>query len=421
MITSSALNQKYLQLYFQVHQPKRLNHFSFFDIGSSEKYFDDDLNRDIVKQLAQECYNPTNLLLLRLIRKYPQLRVTFSISGLALEQLEAYAPSVIETFRMLAATGAVDFLGETYYHSLSFLTDKHEFASQVKKHKKKIIELLGITPVVFRNTELIYANHIGRAVQKMGFRGVVVEGVDSLLEDQSVHGLFADRPSGNLRLFPRDYRRSDDIAFRFSDKNWKEYPLTARKFMHWLLGEDGRRLITLGMDYETFGGHHKASSGIFTFLEEFLSRVAESRLKPLNAREALTLPGPVHPLSIPEFTSWADTERDLSAWLGNDMQQDAFETLSRLGPLVQRINDPHYLETWRLLQASDHFYYMSTKQNTDGQVHHFFSHYPSPHEGFINYMNVLADFRKRVELKKAAFRTQRAPVSRQKSLVGEAA
>lgn len=421
MKNSSTLNEKYLHLYFQVHQPKRLKAFSFFDIGSSEEYFDEDLNRDIVRGLAKECYNPTNLLLLRLIRKYPQLRVTFSISGLALEQLEAYAPSVIETFKMLASTGAVDFLGETYYHSLSFLTNRHEFTFQVEKHRKKIIELFGITPVVFRNTELIYANHIGRAVQKMSFKGVVVEGVDSLLEDRSVHDLFVDRATGNLRLFPRDYRRSDDIAFRFSDRNWKDYPVTARKFMHWLLGQEGGELITLGMDYETFGGHHKASSGIFTFLEEFLVRLAGSRLKPVNAREALGIPGPVHPLSVPEYTSWADSERDLSAWLGNDMQQDAFETLSRLALLVQRAGEKTYLETWRFLQASDHFYYMSTKQNADGQVHNFFSHYPSPHEAFINYMNVLADFRNRLELRRTAQRVQRVQVSRQKSLMIEAA
>jgi alpha-amylase len=384
---------RYLNLYFQVHQPKRLRSFRFFDIGSGSSYFDESLNEQVVRDVARRCYLPTNILLLKLIYRYPKIRIAFSISGVVLEQLEKYAPAVIESFRMMAATGCVEFLSETYHHSLAALISKEEFDFQVCRHAEKIEQLLGVRPTVFRNTELIYSDHIGELVHQLGFKGVMIDGVSAVLGSRSPRHVYS-HPGNGLKLLLRDYGLSDDIAFRFSENDQSRGPLTAKKYVQWLENiPEHQALVNLGMDYETFGEHHKADSGIFQFLEEMLSAVVKhGKYKMVTPSEAIDLVKADGKLSIPTCISWADEERDLSAWLGNDMQRDAFKTLLQMGKTVLHSGDKAMADVWRNLQTSDHFYYMSTKKGADGNVHSYFSHYPSPYEAFINYMNVLSDF-----------------------------
>ncbi len=400
--------KKYLNLYFQVHQPRRLGQFSFFDIGTGRDYFDDGTNQLIMVRVAKDCYLPTNLLLLKLIQKHPGIRITFSISGTALKQMEVFAPAALESFQMLAATGAVEFLSETYYHSLSFLFSKDEFKAQIEKHADKVKHLFGISPSVFRNTELIYNDEIGNVIHELGYTGVITDGIEKILGERSPNHLY-QHPDQATRIFLRNYRLSDDLAFRFMDKDWTEWPLTVAKYLNWLEGPSGKEeLITLGMDYETFGEHQKKDTGIFQFLETLLTRLAKhKRVKMINPTQAITILHPAGNVQVPESISWADENRDLSAWLGNDMQQDAFESLKQLERSIKDMDNPILLNTWRYLQTSDHFYYMSTKTGNDGGVHNYFSPYASPYAAFMNYMNVLTDFTLQVEkLEKEQRRTK---------------
>ena len=392
MKSSSKTTKQYINLYFQVHQPRRLNKFRFFDIGSDAPYFNDALNESIMKRIALECYLPANKMLLRIIKKNPKVRITFSISGVALEQLHDYAPEVLKTFRMLAATGAVEFLGETYYHSLSSLNQPQEFVAQTKKHHQKIQDLLGVEPAIFRNTELVYSNVIGEAVNAMGFRGMYTEGIESLLKKKPVNKTYS-LPGTNFVLFLRNYKLSDDIAFRFSDRKWSQWPLTSDKFITWLKGIPREQdFISIGMDYETFGEHHKSRSGIFRFLEQLITAVARStRFRFMNPTEAAKRLKQNGKLSIEKTISWADQAKDISAWLGNDLQRDAFDSMLKLYPAVMNSLDMKLINAYNHLQTSDHFYYMSTKKNEDGSVHQYFSPYSSPYEAYMNYMNVLAD------------------------------
>jgi alpha-amylase len=347
-----------------------------------------------MRRIAKECYLPTNHLLLKLIDKYPQVRITFSISGSALKQMERFAPAVIESFRMLATTGCVEFLSETYYHSLACFVSADEFATQVKMHSNKIQQLLGVKPTVFRNTELIYSDDIGRKVNDLGFTGIFTDGVDSLLSNRSPHHLYEHPDRNGLKLFFRNYKLSDDIAFRFTQKEWKAWPLTPKKYIQWLESiPEKENLVTLSLDYETFGEHQKKETGIFKFLEGMIASIAtHKKYKMVTPSEAIASLSPVDAISLPNPISWADQEHDLSAWLGNEMQQDAFDTIKNLEQSVKRTNDLALLNTWRYLQTSDHLYYMSTKAGDDGNVHNYFSPYASPYEAFMNYMNVVSDF-----------------------------
>jgi alpha-amylase len=385
---------RYLNVYFQIHQPRRLHPLGFFDIGATDANFDDALNKNIIRKVARRCYQPVNLMLLKLIHQHPKLRITFSISGVALEQLEKYCPAVIESFRMLASTGSVEFLGETYYHSLSSLFDPHEFTCQVNKHVEVMERLLGVKPTVFRNTELIYSDRLATLIHQLGFKGIYIDGIEKILDQKTPNTLYKHPQASDFKLFLRNYRLSDDIAFRFSDKTWKEYPLTAEKYVSWLeqqLPSDGN-LINLGMDYETFGEHQNKGTGVLQFLEDFLTTVAfRKKIKMINPSETIRRLRSEEPISVPMHISWADQERDLSAWLGNDMQRDAFDSVNKLKRNVMNLNDDGLITTWRYLQTSDHFYYMSTKSGEDGNVHRYFNPYPSPYEAFMNYMNVLSN------------------------------
>ena len=386
--------------YFQVHQPYRLRHYTFFDIGQSPFYEDEDANCGILLKVARKCYLPMNALLLKLIKRHEgRFKVSFSISGTALDQFEAYAPEVIQSYRELMATGCVEMLSETYTHSLSFLYSPEEFRAQVRQHDDRIEELFGVRPVVFRNTELIYNNALARAVEDMGYKAILAEGADHVLGWRSPNFLY--RPAGcdKLKLLLKNYSLSDDIAFRFSNHQWPEFPLTADKFTNWAQAAVASgNIINLFMDYETFGEHQWETTGIFQFMEalpDYILRLPGFGF--VTPSEAADRYDPVADLDVHNFMSWADAERDLTAWLGNDMQHDAIEAVYRLEPKIRQLNNPGMLRTWQRLQTSDHFYYMCTKWFADGDVHSYFNPYGTPYDAYINYMNVLADFSLRLD------------------------
>ena len=386
--------------YFQVHQPYRLRHYTFFDIGADAFYEDENANCDILLKVARKCYLPMNALLLSLIRRHEgRFKVSFSLSGTALDQFVAYAPELIQSYRELVATGCVELLSETYNHSLAFLYSPEEFREQVRLHDDRIEELFGVRPTVFRNTELIYNNALARAVEDMGYAAILAEGADHVLGWRSPNYVYRPAGCGRLKLLLKNYRLSDDIAFRFLNRNWPEFPLTAEKFAHWagtaaLSGD----LINLFMDYETFGEHQWEASGIFQFMEALPDRLLRlPGFRFVTPSEAAAEHEPVAELDVHNFMSWADAERDLTAWLGNDMQHDAIETVYRMEERVKARRDDGLLRTWRRLQTSDHFYYMCTKWFADGDVHSYFNPYGSPYDAYINYMNVMADFALRLD------------------------
>ena len=384
--------KKSICLYFQVHQPTRLRQYRFFDIGKDSHSYDDFANRTILKRVAQKCYLPMNELLLEAITKTKgKFKVAFSISGSALEQFDRYAPEVLESFRKLAATGKVEFLCETYYHSLSSLTAPSEFKHQVEKHKAHIQDALGVTPTTLRNTELIYSDDIARQVYDLGFKTMLTEGARHIMGWQSPDFVYTAESQPKLRLLLRNYGLSDDVAFRFSDKGWNEWPLTAEKYVGWLKEADGD-IVNLFMDYETFGEHQTAESGIFDFMRALPAAVLAADMEFVTPSQAVRNIKPVASLSVPDPISWADEERDLSAWLGNELQQDAFNKLYGLTEKLAIINNPELWADFGHLQESDHLYYMCTKFFSDGEVHKRFSPYNTPFEAFINYMNVLSDF-----------------------------
>lgn len=398
--------------YFQVHQPYRLRHYTFFDIGQSPFYEDEDANCGILLKVARKCYLPMNALLLKLIKRHEgRFKISFSISGTALDQFEAYAPEVIQSYRELMATGCVEMLSETYTHSLSFLYSPEEFRAQVRQHDDRIEELFGVRPVVFRNTELIYNNALARAVEDMGYKAILAEGADHVLGWRSPNFLY--RPAGceKLKLLLKNYSLSDDIAFRFSNHQWPEFPLTADKFTQWAQAAVASgNIINLFMDYETFGEHQWETTGIFQFMEalpDYILRLPGFGF--VTPSEAADRYEPVADLDVHNFMSWADAERDLTAWLGNDMQHDAIEAVYRLEPKIRQLNNPGMLRTWQRLQTSDHFYYMCTKWFADGDVHSYFNPYGTPYDAYINYMNVLADFSMRLDAALEAARPSAAP------------
>ena len=385
-----------LCFYFQVHQPYRLRHYTFFDIGVDSFYEDEDANCGIMLKVARKCYLPMNALLLKLIRKYDgRFKVSFSISGTALDQFEAYAPEVIQSFRELVATGCVELLSETYNHSLAFLYSPEEFREQVALHDERIEALFGVTPRVFRNTELIYNNDLARAVEAMGYKAVLAEGADHVLGWRSPN--FVYRPAGcdRLKLLLKNYRLSDDIAFRFSNHQWPEFPLTADKFSEWAHAANASGdLINLFMDYETFGEHQTADTGIFEFMRALPKAILAKKndMEFATVSEAAKKYQPVSVLHCPHVMSWADEERDVTAWLGNELQNEAFSKLYAQKEKVAALKSPDFDYVWSFMQTSDHFYYMATKWLSDGDVHSYFNPYDSAYDAFINYMNVLSDF-----------------------------
>ena len=385
--------KKKVCLYFQVHQPARLRLYRFFDIGKDSHYYDDFANRTILKRVVQKCYLPMNGLLLEAIRKHNgDFKVAFSLSGSALEQFERYAPEVLDSFRELAETGCVEFLSETYYHSLASLSSPAEFKHQVEKHRAKIKELFGVETEAFRNTELIYSDSIGSAVYDLGFKTMLTEGARHIMGWRNPNFVYSNDIQPELKLLLRNYALSDDIAFRFSNRAWDEYPLTADKYCAWLKAAEGD-IVNLFMDYETFGEHQDAFCGIFDFMKALPDVIlGDGGLEFVTPSQATAELGSVGDLSVPEAISWADEERDLTAWLGNSLQKDAFNKLYHLTEKLSIINDPVLWSDFGHLQESDHLYYMCTKFFSDGEIHKRFNPYDTPYEAFINYMNVLSDF-----------------------------
>jgi len=387
--------------YFQVHQPFRVRKYSIFDIGQGINYFEgntkhtdpDSNNRAILQKVARKCYLPTNKVLLEMLQEHPEFKISFSFSGVLLEQLEEYAPEVLESFQELVKTGRVEILAETYYHSLSFLYSRGEFREQIKEHTKLVQRLFGQTPRVFRNTELIYNNELAKEIENLGFKGVLAEGWDAVLGWRSPNFLYRPVGTEKIKVLTKNYKLSDDVAFRFSNKGWGEWPLTVPKYIQWINNVNGNgNTINLFMDYETFGEHQWEETGIFNFLKylprEFLKHPDNDFKTPSEVIDAYE---PVGEFDVPYNLSWADVERDVSAWIGNEIQQAAIQRVYSLGPKILKTGNKALLHKWRKLQTSDHFYYMCTKWFNDGDVHKYFSPYDSPYDAFISYMNVLHD------------------------------
>jgi alpha-amylase len=384
--------------YFQVHQPFRLRRYSVFD--TDHHYFDDAKNGEILRKIAAKCYLPANQIMLETIRAHDgRFRVAYSITGVALEQFQKYAPDVVQSFQDLNSTGCVEFLEETYYHSLAFLYSREEFRAQVELHRRKIKELFGQEPRVFRNSELIYNNDVAHFVSHMGYDAIITEGADHILGYRSPNYVYRPPHAPRLKMLLKNYRLSDDIAFRFSNRNWEQWPLTAEKFAKWISQINGNGFIcNLFIDYETLGEHQWAETGIFDFMRHLPAEVMRMSGDNnfLTPSQVIDRFEPVGELDVPHMISWADTERDLSAWLGNAMQSNALHELYKLeGPLKEK-GDEELLSDWRKMTSSDHFYYMCTKYWADGDVHKYFSPYESPYDSYINFMNVLDNIQTRL-------------------------
>ena len=385
---------KTICFYFQIHQPFRLKRYRFFDIGNDHYYYDDFQNEEIIHRIAEQCYLSANKTLLNMIKSSGgKFKVAFSISGIALEQMEIYVPEVIDSFKELATTGNVEFLAETYAHSLCSLGDPEEFEMQVKAHKDKIQSLFGVKPKIFRNTELIYSDDISMLVSKMGFKGMLTEGAKHILGWKSPNYVYTSAVNPSLKLLLRNSRFTEDISSRFNNYSWGEYPLTADKFMGWLAATPtDEQIINLFMNYEVLGSLHPAESGIFDFFKALPRFAEEKGLSFSTPSEVFNLLKPVDSISVPYPMSWVDEERDTSSWLGNVLQQEAFRKLTEIGERVRLGDDRRIKQDWAYLQSSDHFYYMSTKHFGKGG----FSPYDNPYDAFNNYMNVLSDFTVRV-------------------------
>jgi alpha-amylase len=396
----SVSGNKAICLYFQVHQPFRLKRYRFFDLGHDHYYYDDFSNESIMRKVAEKCYLPANKVILDLINKHKgKFKVTFSLSGLAINQFRLYAPEVLASFKKLADTGMVEFLAETNSHSLVSLRSKFEFERQVESHKQMLKEFLGVVPTSFRNTELIYSDVIGSWVAEMGFKSILTEGAKHVLGWKSPNFLYCNSLNPRLKVLLRNFVLSDDIAFRFSNKDWNSWPLTADKYAGWINKLAPKsELVNIFLDYETFGEHNWKETGIFDFLAHMPGAILKKTpFKFMTPTEIADTLQPVSAIGIPSPISWADEERDITAWLGNELQVAALDKLYSLSAKVNKCDDALIKKDWEYLQSSDHFYYMATKFFSDGAVHAYFNPYETPYDAFMNYMNVLSDFEIRLK------------------------
>ncbi len=388
---------KAIVLYLHVHQPYRVRHYTVFDSGVKHDYFDAphgsrESNEDVLKKVAEKSYLPTNERLIKLLEENPGFKISLSITGTVIEQLEKWSPKALQSFKDLVGTGRVEIVGETYHHSLAFFYSRAEFEMQVEMHKRKVQEVFGQTPQVFRNTELAYNNDLAYWADKAGYKGILAEGWDKVLDWRSPNFVYRPTYTDRIRLLMKNYKLSDDIAFRFGDSQWSEYPLTADKFSHWLSEDPTGTNFNLFMDYETFGEHQWHESGIFGFLEHLPKEwLKDDDHTFMTVSEVIDSFEPVGQVDIAETVTWADTERDLSAWLGNSMQSSSIQALYGLQDKVIGTGDFDLIEDWRRLQTSDHFYYMCTKWFNDGDIHAYFSPYETPYEAYMNFMNAYRD------------------------------
>jgi len=397
---------KAIVLYLHVHQPYRVRHYTVFDTAvSRHDYFEAEAddpasNELLLKKVAEKSYLPTNARLLEMLEQNPEFRLSLSITGTLIEQLERWSPESLESFKQLVATGRVEIVGETYHHSLAWFYSRPEFEMQVAMHKRKIEAVFGQTPAVFRNTELAYNNELAAWADQAGYKGILAEGWDPILGWRNSNYVYQPTGTENIRLLMRNYKLSDDIAFRFGDHDWAEWPLTADKFAHWLSEDKQATNFNLFMDYETFGEHQWEESGVFDFLvnlpKQWLKTKGHTFMTVSGAIEAFE---PADEIGVPQTVTWADTERDLSAWLGNAMQASSISALYHLENKIMDSGDWSLIEDWRRLQTSDHFYYMCTKWFNDGDIHAHFSPYDTPYEAYINFMNAYRDLQYRLEIK----------------------
>lgn len=416
--------------YFQVHQPYRLRDLRITQIGENgdAAYFDDEKNAAIFRKVAEKCYLPANRMMLDLVTHNPDFHIAYSLSGVFMDQCREYGPDVLDSFRALAASGKVEFLAETYYHSLASLTSLEEFCAQVKKQADTIEELFGRRPTIFRNTELIYCNEFAEVVRLLGFKGILAEGADFVLQGRSPNEPYVPpsfrlspeqerviakyrvhaKPAKQIRVLLKNYRLSDDVAFRFSDRSWVGFPLHADTFSHWLTASGGHS-INLFMDYETFGEHQWADTGIFDFLAALPAQWKAMNVAALTPSQVIESWGdrPCATLDVHNCVSWADLERDLSAWRGNHLQEALFHRLYALESQIKATGSSELLETWRKLQTSDHFYYLCTKYWSDGDVHKYFSPYESPYEAYRRLSHAIEDLKLAVSNQKAVGRKQK--------------
>lgn len=387
--------------YFQVHQPFRIADYRIFDIGSGKSYFNNERNRHEMRKIAEKCYLPTNRLMLELINRYPKFKISYSITGTAIEQFKEFAPEVLQSFKDLAETGNVEFLNETYYHSLSYLYNKEEFWNQVKMHAELIKKEFGFTPTSFRNTELIFHNELAADLYGKGYKAVIAEGADHIMGWKSPNYVYKT-VSSDMKVLLKNYKLSDDIAFRFSNRGWNEWPLTVEKYAQWINSINGSgEIVNLFMDYETFGEHQWADTGIFDFMRalpgEILKHSDNNFLTPSEAADKYPIRGDV---DFNHYVSWADMERDLTAWLGNRMQDSSMRSIFDFSEEMKGVKNEAIISDWRKLQTSDHFYYMCTKWFNDGDVHKYFNPHESPYDAFMSYMSIMEDLKKRVEAHK---------------------
>lgn len=398
------MSKRGIVLYLHAHQPYRVRKYSVFDTAISHDYFDESdyhserNNEQVFKKVAGKSYRPMNGLIEKLLDKHPDFKVSLSITGVFIEQAERWAPDVIESFKRLISTGRVEIVAETYYHSLAFFYSRSEFEHQVDIHRAKIYELFGVETKVFRNTELSYNDEMAKWAEGYGFKGILAEGWDPILEWRSPNYMYRPAGTKNISLLLKNYRLSDDVAFRFGDKNWPSWPLNADTYNDWVnTAIEGKEIVNLFMDYETFGEHQWEDTGIFSFYEDFIDKWLSN---PINTcytvSEAIDAFEPAAEISMPNTVTWADNERDLTAWLGNSMQQEALRYIYSMEKDILRTNNLELITDWRRLQTSDHVYYMCTKWFSDGDVHAYFSPYKSPYDAFLYYLNVVRDLRWRL-------------------------
>lgn len=391
---------KTICLYLQMHQPLRLKKYRFFNMGKDVHYLDDFLNKSILQRTAANSYRPMNELLLKLITKYNgKFKISISITGITVEQLKSYAPDVLKSFKKLAETGCVEFIAETYPHSLTSLIDKDEFQIQVKRHVKLMQKEFDFTPTTFRNTELIYSDGIGEMVADMGFTAMITEGAKHILGWKSPDFLYVNAINPRLKLLLRNIRLSQDLRFRFSDTGWDQWPLTADKYINWIKDENRGDISNIFIDYETFGECQNKDTGIFEFMEYLADyAIKDNDLQFGTPQEIIKEYQPVATLHVPYPISWTDEERDTTAWFGNEMQNEAISKLYAKKDAIHKLNDKDLNHIWDFMQSSNHFYYMSTKWFSDGSIGNV-NPYGSPYEAFINYMNILSDFIRQIDEK----------------------
>jgi len=395
---------KSIVLYLHAHQPLRVKPYSVFQAGFDHSYFDDETpdtdtnNRFIINKVSEKSYLPTNKVLIDLLLAYPEFRLSLSITGTLIDQLEAWRPDVLQSFKDLIATGKVEVVAETYHHSLAFFYSRAEFVKQVAKHAEKIRDLFGVTPSSFRNTELSYNNDLAYWADEAGYKAIITEGWDPVLGWRSPNFVYRPSYTSNIKLLMKNYKLSDDIAFRFSNKGWAEWPLTTEKFTQWVHeAGHGGDIVNLFMDYETFGEHQWEDTGVFDFLRAFPGEWLKDQNHGFKTiTEAAESYESKDYVDVPHTITWADTERDLTAWLGNDMQVDAITSLYALEKPIMESGDETLIEDWRRLQTSDHVYYMCTKWFSDGDVHAYFSPYDSPYKAFMYFMNAYRDLTTRI-------------------------